>query len=339
MANKSNRKITKHQFQEGTTIDGDRLQDAVDDVADKFNNLEKACLRNIYFKTQFVGGFSPNRTAGQADTRGYLRQSPFMASYNKNAGKTNPALLTYLGDNENAYRNKGFEVTDIIDDKTFNINMTGASGASQGTFWTLEIPLEFKKPVIITDLVFYLFVDPIYNGGHDEEISFPYPVAGNAFQWLQDFADGNKIAHQWADDLQIQVQVDNPYKPEDRELTAVELHKFKFKAYSQLTVTPVYNAAASAEPSTLGNNDMVPAPAPNANIGKNGLAIEIKDIDLPIPKDGRVRVSLLIPQYSVGYTITSPSTDLTAIAPHGIISPNNYRYSWCITALEEIENK
>ena len=35
----SNRKITKEQFTDGTTIDGTRIEKALDDIATRFNNV------------------------------------------------------------------------------------------------------------------------------------------------------------------------------------------------------------------------------------------------------------------------------------------------------------
>ena len=43
----SNRHITKEQFSQGTTIDGDRLEKAYSDVQDHYNNLPLRSMANL----------------------------------------------------------------------------------------------------------------------------------------------------------------------------------------------------------------------------------------------------------------------------------------------------
>jgi len=45
----TNRTITKHQFSDQTTIDGNRIEDALQDVQNRFNSLE---FKDIELKTR-----------------------------------------------------------------------------------------------------------------------------------------------------------------------------------------------------------------------------------------------------------------------------------------------
>jgi len=119
MANKSTRKLTKQQFQEGTTIDGDRLQDAMNDVVDRMNDIPLQDLKKRYVQTQYVGGFSPNKAvSATADCRGFLRTTPFTPSFNKaNTGSD------WTNTIENPYRYKGYDVAPLIDETAFLISM------------------------------------------------------------------------------------------------------------------------------------------------------------------------------------------------------------------------
>ena len=350
MANESNRKITKHQFQENTTIDGNRIQDAMNDIAERINDVPLVDLRKRMVKVQYVGGFNPNQAghirAGY-DEREYLRNSPFLSSYNKV-----PSTAGFIGGIENPHRFKGYKVNDNINPHEFEIDLTGTDTGTQGTYWTMEIPLDFHKPVIITDLVFYILVDGYYKYDNDFDEDggsgglIPAYNAGNQFQWGQtNFIPSDDHQWKWTNDIQIQLLVDNPYKPEDRKLSDVEVHKVDFAANSQLTVTPSFWGANAYEPEeyALGTN-MLPEPplyngiTSNLGSGKNGLCIEIKDKDICIPAKGRVRLSIMIPQYQTSAQITEDLPNYTG-APYGPISCNNFKYSWNVTALEEVEHK
>ena len=349
MANESIRKITKHQFQKDTTIDGNRIQDAMNDVADRINDVPLVDLRKRMVKVQYVGGFNPNKAgyirAGYNE-RQYLRNSPFLGSYNKA-----PSTSGWLGGVENPHRFKGYKVNDNINPVEFDVDLTGTVAGTQGTYWTMEIPLDFVKPVIITDLVFYILVDDYYkytNDFGDEETGGAVPAynAGNQFQWGQASSiPADAEQWNWTNDIQIQLLVDNPYKPEDRTLADVEVHKVDFAANSQLTVTPSFWGANAWEPAKYtGGVDMKPEPpmyaagTSNYASGKNGLCIEIKDKNICIPAKGRVRLSVMIPQYQISEQIIAGLTNFAG-APYGPISCNNFKYSWNITALEEVEHK
>ena len=48
MASNPNRKITDEQFVEGSTIDGTRIEKALDDTYDKLNNVPKQNLKQMF---------------------------------------------------------------------------------------------------------------------------------------------------------------------------------------------------------------------------------------------------------------------------------------------------
>jgi hypothetical protein len=342
MANKSTRKLTNEQFQEGTTIDGDRLQEAMDNVADRVNNIPLQDLKKRYVQTQYVGGFSPNQTiavtAGNApittgNRRGYMRPTPFMPSWNKEH------TSGWDGKVYNIQRWKGYKTNQRnINESSFLVSMTGNDRQNQGTYWTLEIPMKFKKPVIITDITFYILINTYYQPKGTADTSSDY--YGSFFQWIDDFNEWGE--GDWANDISVQMLVDSPFLMENREYTDVEVHKYDFDTYTQLTSPPAYYDDISGKPSGItapANNDMKPG-VPNGAQGLAGLCIDIKDKDIPIPANGRVRVGLMIPQYQSSENVTGTGVDdLTDIAPYGRISCNRFHYSWCITALEELEEK
>jgi hypothetical protein len=337
MANESNRKITDEQFQEGTTIDGDRIADAMEDVVDRLNSLPLKDLKRRYVKTQFVGGYSPGRSNNYpaahpafnaaVNSRGYMRQTPFMPSYNEEPIVTTAATTAWTGEVENKWRNKGTESFR----KTAFINPTEYDLRDPQTWWTHETTMGFKKPVIITDISYCLFINNYYTGENinleDGGEASTFGPNGEAFQWW----DGA-----YADDIQVQIQVDDLWIPENRELTSVEMHKSNYYVYSDFTSAPVlypqWSDAADTPltpliPAARKGNEMFPAVPAHAR-GIAGMWIEQKDIDIPISAKSRVHFTLIVPNYG---------TDLADTAPYGPQAPLGFHYSWCITVLEELE--
>ena len=71
------RHITDEQFSDGTTIDGSRIDSAMDDVVSHVNNVPKGDLETRYVQTQFVAGWAPNKFSLIS-----LHQFPWLASMN-----------------------------------------------------------------------------------------------------------------------------------------------------------------------------------------------------------------------------------------------------------------
>lgn len=57
---KSSRIVTEEQFSDQTTIDGDRLDSAYEDLVDRINDVPKGDIRTRFVPQQYVFGYSPN---------------------------------------------------------------------------------------------------------------------------------------------------------------------------------------------------------------------------------------------------------------------------------------
>ena len=203
----------------------------------------------------------------------------------------------------------------------------------------MEIPIGFKKPVIITDITFYLLINEYYQPDPAPEMAGGGTEYYNAyFQWQDDFYTG-KGEGDWTNDITIQMLVDSPFIRENREYSDVEVSKYNFDTYTQLTTPPAYYDDISGDPSglTTANNNMKPT-TPAGGEGLAGLCIDIKDKDIPIPAKSRIRVGLMIPQYQCSENAAG-AKDLSDTMPYGRASCNSFHYSWCITALEELEER
>jgi hypothetical protein len=57
------RHLTDEQFSDSTTIDGNRLDNAMSDIVRRFNAVEKGDIANRFVQTQFVAGWSPQQAS------------------------------------------------------------------------------------------------------------------------------------------------------------------------------------------------------------------------------------------------------------------------------------
>jgi hypothetical protein len=91
----SNRVITNQQFSDGTTIDGNRIEDALQDTEKFLDKVPSQFVRSRFVENQIVSGFTPIPNGATV-----VRKHPWMGAYNHNAANT----IT------NEYRLKGYGV-------------------------------------------------------------------------------------------------------------------------------------------------------------------------------------------------------------------------------------
>ena len=165
---------------------------------------------------------------------------------------------------QNEWRNKGHDNKSILD--------TTYDDRIRGTYaWTNSI--YFSKPVIMTGFSVKFW----------QPTDYDWP---NNWVWGTD-PPADKIAGQSVDDLFIEVSVDNPFNMEARNLNDIEIHKLRFPVTSQMMAT------ALAVPS----HDLTNTP----NLATNALQlwVHLDNLCIPLHRDTRVRISLVIPQYNV----------------------------------------
>jgi len=177
----SNRKITKEQFTDGTTIDGTRIEKALDDIATRFNNVEKGDLEKRFTQTQYVMGCMPcKRSYSGAEDNETVLHLQWLDDTNSDSQVVDAA--TDAPDKyDNRYRVKGF-------------------GTEGGDLWTT--PLIFKKPVIVKDIHVF-FITDFYDFGTDD-----YAIFHDEEAHYQDL-DAPYHPLKWTDVL---LHVDSPYQ-------------------------------------------------------------------------------------------------------------------------------
>ena len=247
---KANRHLTEEQFSEGTTIDGSRIDKAIDDIMDNHNNIQTGDMEARWMPNTITANWQPSNNlrrcmstnpinAGSArygfNQRDYLHQAwfPFLVSRNG----ANEVFPSNEQPNafQNEYRTKGYYYNperDKADDNegrglgipaSFNMPVDSndvnpwAPVAQLGPTWqdaaapgpginstvlgngpspmhqkyfTLTIPLYFKKPIIITNVsVFAASEHPL--GAYNSLMDIAAPGVNWANQCTMN-ADGYK---------------------------------------------------------------------------------------------------------------------------------------------------
>jgi hypothetical protein len=257
------RHITDEQFAEGTTIDGSRIDSAMDDVVSHVNNVPKGDIETRYVQTQFVAGWAPNIFSTVS-----LHQFPWLPSINSEAETEGEQPLR----RNNPLRLKSCEIPGM---NRSQIN----EARDKCNIWMT--PIHFGAPVI---------VQAIHIIGGKDTVSSPR-VTGFTEDFLYNtttplgYAVGEKD-----EGLSVVMHVDHPFAPEDRTQNSVELSRNRF-AFVRGQFTTIAWPAASAEGTTW--NDMRPKTFPGG--GPGGFAVVMDDLNVPVAAGSRVRLSVQIP--------------------------------------------
>jgi hypothetical protein len=126
------RTLTDQQFAEGTTIDGNRIDEALADAVDRTNQIPHGDLETRWTQTQFVFGYLP-------DPGTLPLQYPWQSAA-KTISQTAPP-------HPDSYANKAW--------------VKGIYGESPAYIWTLAMKL--VSPVIICDLAVFFHTDSVYS--------------------------------------------------------------------------------------------------------------------------------------------------------------------------------
>lgn len=299
---KHNRYVSDEQFADGTTIDGSRMDNAMQDVQEIVNSVPKGDIKNRYTQTQFVMGWSPAKTyaANATDT-----SLPWMQAVNDAAQLATITGGVVAGPDpyQNPQRAKGY-ATLGIDPTRQEIGAPAPVESRNGAQYIWMTPIHFGKSVIIQSLKVFFCLDT--NAG----ALYPY---NNTYLFTTPPEGG---AAGVTSDVSIQILLDRPkaYGSEDRKLNQVIANKVGF-----VVADARINQAAGAPGAT-----MFPNPYPGGNLDGKFFDITINE---PLPKGSRVRVCIVIPDY-----------EATATASTWTAQPwMRQYYSATLTVLEELE--
>tara|TARA_R110000824_G_scaffold346368_2_gene533190 strand:- start:1087 stop:2118 length:1032 start_codon:yes stop_codon:yes gene_type:complete len=298
------RTITKEQFSTGTTIDGDRIDNALDDVVERVNDVSHGDMKKRWVPITYVAGWTPQSPATIEDAPpasipagaselgrvAAMHHWPWLRVRNYNGQVAAGTLGATLGDDvvfTNPYRLKGvvapgvhpYGLAEVSDPADFTVS-TAPDGEQYA--WTRSWFLEKPSILDAIDLVFELdhadATDDIYRN------SFLYgdPAPDG---YLQDSDDHG---------LAITAAVDNEFDRESRNMADIEVLRKRFainnSSFSTLPLPVTDTNYVDFLPSC---DNAVPCFASTIQ----GVHIRLRDLNIPIHQNARLRVSVVIPSY------------------------------------------
>ena len=271
------RHFTDEQFSDGTTIDGSRLEKALQDLERWADDIPNGDFANRWMQNQIVLKMLPmtadaDSNLAAATFVGNTRHAPFLPIYNEK-DSANPMRLkgTKLPWNE-AYE-------DPLDPA-----LVATRRYNDQCVWTMALHTG-PRPMILDGL------DVILQTSSTEYVNdfFYDPVASSVPR--------NEIPGGPGQNIQIVVNADNPFVTERQGLNSVLFHRFAFSADAV--------RLSSLEP--VGFPDMNPTLGSVTGMSvlhSISLAISHKGLSIPIPPFTRLRFSLVLPLGSVPWGTT-----------------------------------
>tara|TARA_R110000737_G_C14583773_1_gene486184 strand:- start:267 stop:1181 length:915 start_codon:yes stop_codon:yes gene_type:complete len=264
----SNRILTDEQFSNYTTVDGNRLDKALQDTEDLVNNTDDGLLGTRWMQSQIVMGWTPLATlkiftGGGITSAAYRCQHPWLRFYNSDADKIGTGTIAH------PFRVKGTGTTSH--DWILNTTNPWVPADTDKTIWVWTTKLYVTDPVIIDSIDLNMhYLDGAPN-------TFP----GNLFMNPAgtDHVTGN---------IQVTISIDDPGATEQPIAQALELQIRDID-----TATARFNSV-TALPSAghLGmqpscDNPSVPGTLITLPNG-NELWIQASNINKHIPANSRV---------------------------------------------------
>lgn len=304
------RKTTKEVFYDGTTIDGSRLEKAMDEVVESVNDVKKGSLKQRFVATQYHAGFNP---ISRVSAKQY-HHFPFLRAENY-VGTTTGAMPENAPYNRLRFKSSVFH--------GWEPNNNGLSGNQ--FIWTRSF--YFGRPVIVHAVSALMQVDftPAANmpyiGSYSHTVDpYTYDTA----------AGGAPPAHfaAGADTMDTFVIMDvmNPGSPEDAELADLEFVRARFVINEERTfvVAPSPTPGPWADMAPAYNSGDIATAGP-----MQGRLVEHRDLNIPVHEGSRVRLAVSLPLYD-GTTITRGSW--------GTIPWYLQAWSLTLTVLEEVQS-
>lgn len=264
------RQITKEQFSSGTTIDGSRIEKALDDLYNRYND---PMFQDIdgWVENKWCWGFTPKirESGGTGYVNGALTdgfyQGPFVFIFRSQM----PAPFLEGVEPNNKFRFKGVGILDETGaPRTFS--------AVQDISWFWTSTQVFTKPAILQDFtVFGLFDDYTTGTGDATDRYFANAWKGT----VEEEEEYDNKFHVW-------VIVDNPLNTGDTFIRNSEVHVWGTSAEGLLM-----------NPSTVittPNQDLA-FDYFNGDMAINGNAIRLTDLNIPVFAGARVRFVLGLP--------------------------------------------
>jgi hypothetical protein len=267
------RRITDQQFADDTAIDGSRVQKAMEDTEEYFNEVPIEAFTERYSLNYMVFtslgprvGFHVASGAPVTNTDGFFHYSPFLPEH-VNFGNT-------------LERSKGSDR--VIDPFAYDTINRSADGQTYSAAYVLTASVVFPEPVILDSVS--LFISNKLTAANapvvQPEATYPDQQTDGYYQLL----DG---ANRSLQRTRLLIDTDNVISAEDRTLNSKE---YALKDFQELFWYPTAGVAPSAT--------MFPETA-TSTTGKweyanGGLYLRKSEINLPFHQMARVRFRVVL---------------------------------------------
>ena len=253
------RHITKEQFADNTTVDGDRIDSAMESFERHINEVPEGDVLTKWMPTTFVAGWIP-----QESTPTTIHHWPWMTTPNISdwvqSGTTTPKRFV------NTERVKGSRIPGIDPSRAEDLPLPNSQ-------WVWETSFQIHRPAIVTHLDVFLMVDNPGLGSRKYTNGFKYGALPP-----QGFAN-----NQASEDFTFCLHVDSPTSTENRQLNEIELARNSF----------VLQQSRISDSRGQGTyNDMQPNSFPGGFV--SGI-YEPVHCEAPLHQNSRVRISCVIP--------------------------------------------
>lgn len=258
------RHMTNQQFSDATTIDGSRLDSAMEDIERHFNEVPQGDVKTKWTSTSYVMSWCPTPAAAVLKTHSF----PWLKSVNEptEVVGANPDSLA------NPFRVKGFDIPGV------NPQPQAVLGSQlMQRQYHSTVGFEFVRPAIITHLDVMLLVDDRAGRG---ATSYANTYQYGATKTPPGFAPNSN-----SKDFNFTLQVDAPTGPEDRQLSPIEMIRHNF-------TLNMSQASNISWPNVGSFFDMAPAGFPS--IGFTGFVEKVEG-PFPVHRNSRVRLTMTIP--------------------------------------------
>lgn len=324
---KTIRTITDEQFSEGTSIDGARIDAALQDLRARFNRLHQGDIGTRFVQNQYSFGWQPQiydaseviwpspgpQGATRLDhifpwmpVRNSKNGTAGMAANEKNFWVQPPPDHLPL----NEVRFKGIAVPNLEEgNKRFDSDIEAQYA------WTTSFQASF--PRILNTIFVILRVDQASLGG--------------AGRWYQnDFDSDSGLTLAEAGDWSVQVAVDAPYgRPYDTSKRTVVFNANLLYRFP-LTITP--DLSATGHPA-FGDDFNTNIPLPGGAL--EGLCLWRTGLNIPLFEGAKVRVSVILPRWDTASRGWTENTRLGS-SPHHQAALMNQAYDLTVTFLDPL---
>jgi len=344
---KSTRKITREQFSDGTTIDGDRLEKALNDAQVSYNQLPLSSIASMTSKqinwglTAAQGIVEQQLSLDSIPTSGYMYGwwlgGPLETVYDglRNADNyLDPGatpiqnFITYKGTGKNIYTNR------------YDNNLP--STAEYKYRW--ENSYLTHKPCIIKELSFMGMWDDGYNNPRETGAT---PLTQAAKYYNNDWQDSPNPN---ISGFEVLIAVDNNLSlattvSRDNELRVWSAPANNFMVAPWGNTTDVFHGMTATkwnDSRYCGEGEITPFPTTTSSITclPAGIHVNLRNLEIPVHEFGRIRIVLVLPKglnmrWDKNNTIPSSTSGNLKTTPSCFTN----MWSASMTILEELDSE